>query len=302
MTATKEVRQSAGGIDLAERCVAVRIRTGKIGNTRKVDSGKVEVDADKDLLSISKRLFDSDEFRAIKNLDSEVRRYLESKALPFETGIHLIPNDMIEEVDTKLREFAERREALVEIFIDVYPVLVEAMPDKLRSLHNSFDYGTVKEARRAFHFDWQYRTFGTPGKLKELSAKLWREERAKAARTMADACEEIKQVLRASMLELITTMRDRLETPEGKPRIFGPATSNLRDFLADFNLRNVVDDSDLSKLVDKAKGLLDGGITANDLKDNAALCEKVKTGMAGIASKLEGMVIAKPTRKIRLED
>jgi hypothetical protein len=64
------------GQDLAQRTVCVKVRLGRIGNTRKVSNSQVEVDTDKSLIRVSKHLLDSKELRSIANFDGEVRRYL----------------------------------------------------------------------------------------------------------------------------------------------------------------------------------------------------------------------------------
>ena len=61
------------GQDLAQRTVCVKVRLGRLGNTRKVSNSQVEVDTDKSLLLISKHLLDSNELRTIANFDGEIR-------------------------------------------------------------------------------------------------------------------------------------------------------------------------------------------------------------------------------------
>ena len=62
------------GQDLAQRTVCVKVRLGRLGNTRKVSNSQVEVDTDKSLLLISKHLLDSKELRTIASFDGEIRR------------------------------------------------------------------------------------------------------------------------------------------------------------------------------------------------------------------------------------
>ena len=85
------------GQDLAQRTVCVKVRLGRLGNTRKVSNSQVEVDTDKSLLLISKHLLDSKELRTIANFDGEIRRYLYDTCLPFEAGIHLCPLPLLEQ-------------------------------------------------------------------------------------------------------------------------------------------------------------------------------------------------------------
>ena len=60
------------GQDLAQKTVCVKVRLGRLGNTRKVSNSQVEVDTDKSLLLISKHLLDSKELRTIAAIAKEM--------------------------------------------------------------------------------------------------------------------------------------------------------------------------------------------------------------------------------------
>jgi hypothetical protein len=140
------------GQDLARRTVCIKVQRTRLGNSRKVSAAKVEVDTDKTLLRISKRLFDCNEYKAISNFDAEVSKYLESVCLPFEKGIHLCPLPLLQQVDQKLKDLAARRPALVEAFLKVYPDLCAQAPERHRALHDPRDFPSVAEVRQAFSF------------------------------------------------------------------------------------------------------------------------------------------------------
>ena len=103
--------------ELAKQTVFIKVHLGLLGNTRKVNSSQVEVDADKALIRVSKTLLDSLELQAIRTLDGDIRHFLYDMCLPFEVGIHLLPLGLVETVDEKLREFSEKRSVLVEVFL-----------------------------------------------------------------------------------------------------------------------------------------------------------------------------------------
>ena len=67
--ALTEVRNM--GQDLAQKTVCVKVRLGRLGNTRKVSNSQVEVDTDKSLIRVSKSLLDSQELRSIANFDRD---------------------------------------------------------------------------------------------------------------------------------------------------------------------------------------------------------------------------------------
>jgi hypothetical protein len=293
----------SAGPDLAQKTVCVKVRLGRLGNTRKVSSSQVEVDTDKSLIRVSKHLLDSPELRTIANFDGEVRRFLYDTCLPFEAGIHLCPLPLLESMEAKLRDFAARRSALVDAFLTSYPSLCHSAAVRLRSLYNPADYPPAEYVEQQFSLTWQYISFGVPDQLREISTKIWHDEREKAALVMAEAGREIQQVLRAAMAELVMHMRDRLKDgPDGKPLRFKESTvSNLVDFLGTFDFRNVTDDAELKTLVERARGLL-SGVSTEDLRTTADVRTRVQNGMADLAAELATMVVKKPGRKFRFDE
>ncbi len=291
------------GQDLAQRTVCVKVRLGRLGNSRKVSNSQVEVDTDKSLIRVSKHLLDSKELRTIANFDGEIRRYLYDTCLPFEAGIHLCPFALLEQTEGKLREFTSGRETLVSAFLEAYPSLCQEAAKRLRSLYNPADYPPADHVAQQFSFTWQYISFGVPDQLREISTKIWHDEREKAAQMMAEAGREIQQVLRTAMAELVKHMRDRLKDgPDGKPLRFKETTvSNLVDFLGTFDFRNVTDDAELKAIVDKARGTL-AGVSTDDLRTTAGVRTKVQQGMADLAAELDTMIVKKPARKFHFTE
>jgi len=290
------------GQDLARRTVCIKVQRTRLGNSRKVSAAKVEVDTDKTLLRISKRLFDCNEYKAISNFDAEVSKYVESVCLPFEKGIHLCPLPLLQQVDQKLKEFAARRPALVEAFLSVYPDLCAQAPERHRALHDPRDFPSVAEVRQAFSFYWRYVSFGVPDKLRDIASELWDEERSKAAQLLTNAAEEAQQVMRTALAELVQHLAERLQTTdEGKPvRLHKSAVSNLLDFLDTLDFRNVTNDADLKRLADEARALLTG-VNMKDLKSTGDLRQRVREGMQQIATQLDSMLVSRG-RKIRFEE
>ena len=291
------------GVDLARKTVFIKVRLSTIGNTRKVSTSLVEVDADKDLLRVSKHLLDSAELKAIGRFDGEIRRYLYNICLPFEIGIHLLPVAALETVEHRLREFRTEREALVAAFVAVYPSLCLDAGKRLRGLYNPADYPCPEEVHQQFGFSWRYPSFGVSDQLREISQEVWQQEREKAARRMVEASSEIQVVLRESMTKLVEHMVERLkEGADGKPLRFKESTvSNLVEFLENFEFRNVTDDQELQAMVKQARGLLQG-VDVDDLRSTGELRTKVQQGMTSLANELDALMVRTGSRKFRFED
>jgi len=291
------------GTDLARKTVFIKLHLGLLGNSRKVSSSQVEVDADKALIRVSKTLLDSPELQAIRTLDGDVRRYLYDTCLPFDVGIHLLPLALLETVDERLSEFKGKRDGLVEVFLAAYPRLCQEAAGRLRTLYNPADYPRVDEVRSHFTLSWQYVSYGVPEQLGEISARIFETEREKAAQTMSEACEEIQQVMRASLLELVSHLRDRLiDQADGKPQRLRESTlQKLRNFLATFNLRNVVDDHELKEHVDKARALLEG-VSTDALRNMPLIRARVREGMADLAGQIDVLAGDRVSRKFRFDE
>jgi len=289
------------GTDLARKTVFIKLHLELLGNCRKVNSSQVDVDADKELIRVAKTLLDSPELQAIRILDGDVRRFFYDTCLLFEVGIHLLPLGLLETADEKLGEFSDKRRVLVEVFLAACPRLCQEAAGRLRTLHNPADYPPVEEVRSRFTFSWQYVSYGVPEQLREISARIFQTERDKAVQAMSEACAEVQQVMRASLLELVSHLRDRLaDQPDGKPQRLRESTlQKLRDFLATFNLRNVVDDQELKGQVEKARGLLEG-VSTDELRNMPLVRASVRERMANIAAQMDVLVNDRVSREFRL--
>ena len=164
-------------------------------------------------------------------------------------------------------------------------------------------YPPVESVRSQFNFGWRYVSFGVPAKLREISARIFEDEREKAALLMAEASSEIQQVLRAALAGLVEHLRDRLtDQPDGRPQRLRESTvQKLRDFLDTFNFRNVTDDGELKEQVEKARDLLKG-VTTDAIRNTTALRARIKDGMTEIAAQLEGLVKDRVGRKFRFDE
>ena len=143
---------------LFKRAVCLTLTLGKPGNHRKFSTALLEVDADRELLSLSKTLLKSEPLAKITTLDGEVRRFLYSRGLPslFRDGVYLLPITLIEETEAKLEGFRDKRSDLIETFLEEYPKTVEASRLRLRALYNPSDYPPAEKVRKAFLMVWAF--------------------------------------------------------------------------------------------------------------------------------------------------
>lgn len=296
---------------IVDKTVLLVLMKGKIGNSRKIKSSAIHVNAESRMVAASKRLLESPELKAITSLDGEAMAWLATSSLPsmFKTGMYLLPIALVQQTEEKLKEFAARRVELVKLFLDAYPGRVAEVAAPLGELYNPLDYPSVEIVAQAFRFEWQYVDFGVPGRLKAISATMFEQEMQKAQQRVALVEDGCKVALRERMQELIAHAIDRLTGVEGedskragKPKIFKSSTlDNINAFLGTFAQMNVADDAELNALVQQARNVMNG-IDADTLRDDELSRKTVSDQFAQIKLLLDPMIIDKPARGIAFDD
>jgi hypothetical protein len=284
---------------LDDKSVLLVVDFHQLGNTRKVNTSQIQVDADKTMLRVNKSLLDSPELAAIKTHDGQTRQWLYTRALPslFKEGVFRVPNTLVVEVDEYLNTRKAERQELVKAFRDSYSDRVREAMVRLNGLANPRDYYSPDEAASRFGLSWRYVTFETPNALRNLKDGLFEREKAKIAKLAQEASEEIKTVLRVQMAALVKRMVTQL-TPSSdgkKKKIYDSLTGNVEDFLDTFDARNIADDTELKALVKKAREVI-AGVDPTILRNAEDIRKDVKDGFEQIGNQLDKMIIDKPAR------
>jgi|TARA_R110000824_G_scaffold32908_3_gene106086 hypothetical protein len=288
-----------GQAPIFQKAVGLVVEMKRLGTRRKVNASQIGTDADVSLIHVSKSILDSKELKGVEQLDGELRRYLGDRCLPshFKSGIYLLPIALVEEVDAEIRKTSEIRDERVQAFLDVYEDRRADAEERLGSLYQGSDYPDADDVRASFRLESQYVTFDTPASLKSIKADIFTREREKADAKWKDALEECKKLLRATMQELLGHIQERLTPGEdGKTKSFhGSMLDKLDTFMTTFAARNIADDDELTELVKEAKRAM-VGIDAKSLRKEEALRDAFKGEVSDLKSKLDKMVIDKPSR------
>ena len=299
------------GIDttdvLGKSSVILSLNMRRAGNTRRVSTSRVEVDADKDAITVSKELIDSDEYKRIESIDGAIRKWVYSRALPNEgtlrAGTYRLPTALVEEVDGQLITFEGQRNELIEAFLEVYPDRRDEGRERLRALFDERDYPDVNELRRAFRFTYQYMSFQVPGALEAISKDLLRRELEKRKIEVASEADEIKNALRASFAEILAHATDRLGTDKGKKRRFADSmVDRMDEFLRYFGARNIIGDVELEELVSRARKVMAGVANPSDLRTNDDLRRSTRQRLTRIKREMDRNLEVRPVRKFNTED
>ena len=340
-----EVKREKKARNLVDRAVFVSIKLGKPGASKKINSDRISFDSesveekddildgwmhpgeqagensdadegniddikarkhvDRKMISVSKKLIDCREYRAISTLDGKVKAYVKSRCTSslVRNGIFLLPLALINEVDKKMEEFKTKRVELVEEYGSVYSKRVAEALERLGPEGDPSDYPAWEAIFPMFTFDMQYLSLQAPTVLGNINEKIFEREQEKVAGQFRSAVEMSLQSLRVGMAELVGSLADQLAAnPTGKKKsVRKVSVEKVVDFLRVFDARNLADDTALADLVKKAKGLLEGA-DMQSLRTDDAIRDQVAKGFAEIKESLSTMIVEKPSRAITFDD
>jgi uncharacterized phage infection (PIP) family protein YhgE len=288
---------------VAEQTVVLSLELGKVTNRRKINSNTeaVETEIDRKMLHLSIDLFDAPEQRQCQKFLTALKAKINLYTVPsfFRGGMYLVKVEAVEHVDILIEKAIEDFKPIVQAFADV----IEQRRDESRArLKEAFDikhYPSREQVMAGYSIDKRWMTLSTPQSLKQISASFFEREKSKAEAAIGAAYEEINKLLAAEAKELADHLIDRL-TPgaDGKPKVFRNSTvSNISEYLATFNLRNLGNSDDLNTQITKMRQLLQG-VSPDSLRTNDTLKDSVTKSFKQVAEELDKLIIAAPTRMI----
>lgn len=255
-------------------------------------------------LTLSKRLLNSDELRAIRHRDTAFRLFLQNTATPFRPGLYLIPLALVETVDIEATKWETERQALVDAAALAYPAHIEAMRVPLGPLFNELDYPSVPAFKSKFWVDWRFINFGVNDKIASVRADIFKKEQAKLERQSLEAQDMIEQHLRSSLFTITAHLRGLL-APKASGKRVGlrdNCLDKLTEFLATVESRNVTGDQSLAKVCGRLR-MLSKKLDLEVLRDADEVRDKVADEMTKIEASLSALVTEGPAgRGIRLRE
>ncbi|MBE3141440.1 MAG: hypothetical protein IMZ53_12770 [Thermoplasmata archaeon] len=258
---------------------------------------------DKKRLSLSKRLIKSDEYKAVRKAQSELKKWCMQRCMPsfLKDGIFIVGLEQVKEFEMKLAEAKQQiREVLVPVFLQAYPKQVEDAREALGNLFLESDYPSIEQLRKSFNLHWSWISFSVPDTLPE---GVRQQEIEKLQKRVQDAQIEIIASLRGSFGELVSHMVDKLKPDtSGKKKIIKEAfIENFRDFFNTFDARNLMDDTELAASVGKARALLEN-VSAEGLRASADLRQNIVDQFETVKVETDKLIIEIPSRRFDFEE
>jgi len=280
---------------------------------RKADLDLIETgDTDKAMLNVSKLVWDSDEFRAVRRHRSYMKAYVKAKSLPspfLKEGIFSVPLPSVEKMQQRIEEMKQEDAELVDAFMARYEgsngkeSLEQEARRRLGAQFDAGDYPDAATLRSQFTIETQFIETKTPSRLQTISPTLYEAERRRAAERWQVIEQNAEQLLLSGLHELVQKMVDQLgRTEDGKKKAFRKTSvEKLAGFLEELPLRNVMQNDDINDLCTKASRLLEG-VDVDSIKKHDDYREGVRKSFEVLAERLDKLVIDAPTREIAFDD
>lgn len=251
------------------------------------------------VLSASKRLLDTKHasYKAVNSVRSDAREFWKHVTLPWpEPGIRLLRRSQIAEFQAKLLGFRTTLEAAVAALNSQYPELRMTAQEQLGELFDHTDYPPTLAG--AFAIDWDFPSVEPPPYLATLNPALYEQERARMAARFEEATRLAEQAFAEELSKLVSHIADRVtDGPEGRKTFKASTLTNLNDFFDRFKALSIGSNSELDKLVDKAKAAV-AGVDAKDVRNSDEIRTALAKQMTEIAQEIDEQLVTAPKRRI----
>ena len=290
---------------LQQRMMAARVSFTWLGTRRALTPEQKQVAADTfstegRYLSAGKKLLDTSHpaFRAVTAVRNRAIGYWRAVSLPYpEPGIRLIRQDRIEPFNGELTGLRRELMESVENLEQHYEDLKADACQRLGQLFNPQDYPIGLHG--LFDLTWDFPSVQPPEYLRQLSPMLYAQESARISARFEEAVAMAEQAFTGELSKLVTHLGERLSGgEEGKPKVFrDTAVANLTEFFSRFRQLNVRSSPQLDELVEQAERVI-RGVAPEDLRARGDLRQRVAAQLSAVQSKLDGLLIDRPRRKI----
>jgi hypothetical protein len=186
----------------------------------------------------------------------------------------------------------------VEELQQEWPKLKEAAAARLGTLFNPDDYPDEIEA--LFSVSWSYPETSVPSYLMAIDPGVYRREASRVAEKFDQAVELAELGFVEEFNKLVSHLTERLTDTDGGRKIFRDSSlEGLREFFQRFRQMRLGGKAEeqLEALVAQAQQVV-SGVVSQDLRDSSSLRQSVAQNLARVGAELEGMMVARPRRKI----
>lgn len=251
-------------------------------------------------LSAGKKLLDTSHpaFRAVTAIRGRAVNYWKQSSLPYpEPGIRLIQRETIDDFHRGIERFRVELSDAVEALDRCYDELKQAAEGRLGELFNRGDYPTTLIG--LFAIDCDFPSIEPPNYLRQLNPELYQQECQRMQQRFDEAVRLTEAAFTEELAQLVDHLSERISgDADGKPKVFRDSVvENLGEFFDRFQRLNIHSNEQLDDLVARAQQLMNG-VRPQELRRSEATRQQIASGLAGVQSSLDQLLVDRPRRKI----
>jgi len=300
---------------LQKDCVLLSLTFHRVGLNRRGEKSALADGVDRVLFGVSKQIMHSEAYDRAVQIAADTRRWIEARSLwaterkdcelhgvhSILRGAYFVPTNLLPEVYSRLAEAEKAYQEAADAFAAEYEACKANAALRLNSHYREADYPTVERVRSSFWVEWRLVDWGTPG-AEKVGAAVHSAEESKARAFWSGVEQEVASAMRESMGGLVDRLVNGLGVKANGQRNVVTAATYVQfgEFLDLFSKRNVLNDSELAKLAEKAKAVMDG-TSLDDLRYNEGFRAQAKQEFDQIAAGLDTL-LQEPARLVVFED
>ena len=246
--------------------------------------------AKKDTVTVRKALLPKDALKSITSHVGKVRKWHESRTMPFTKGAGIILGRTLDAYEEYMEE--ERRVffALRDSFLQAWDAAKAQAAKDLGDLYKEGDYDSKSEVARSFYFTWRVLPFPVSSGYEELAGTLSegriRELQARHQRDMEQSIRQAMADVWRRLMEPVQRMAERLSNPEAVFR--DSLVENVREMVATIPALNLTADGALTQFVNEVQQHLTR-LDSDALKASPVLRAAQAAKAAEIAARMADM-------------
>jgi len=239
-------------------------------------------------------------YRCLRDADGLVKRF--SFDYP-ERGVRLMRTDRVEELIRKFNDLKDELREAVNDMANSWDLIIEERRADLgpKGLFNLADYRI--NVRAAFGIDLSFPTVLPDRRMERLAPEVYEAEKRRIAERMEAAVQAAEEEASEKLVEMLGFLVDKLQPDEdgNAKTLYSSALTNITEVCEWFQSATLRTNEDLDNLVREIEDL-STSVTTKDLKRSKAGRERFAAKVEEFKQRVEGVVVARPSRRIRLRD
>jgi hypothetical protein len=285
------------------------VKKGYFGEHKTASLAGVQTDADKNRLSLGKRIVQMPETALIRSCDGRFRIWLNKNCTPFAEGTWNVSYGMVTAVAQRAQEWKDERALLVAAAGRAYPAEVEKQRREAKAgtglahLYDPRDYPSAERFMSEYWAEDRFIDFGVPGALMQVDPAIFEAERQKLVAEGERAKNLIQQHLAQQVIDITEHLHELL-TPRSSGRKAAVRDGTLDDlfqFLDTLAARDVTGFAELQTITERLRQTA-AGLDVETLRKDDTVRTRTASVMGEVRDAVAALIVDAPARGIRVRD